>query len=161
MASRPHPAPLFASVHVESVSRVPQATSFAISALIDFSSTLARMTFPLGRANIFGCGFPLAGSAGSRGAACCAPAGIAPRTKTKTASAASAPKRKPRRFPKFLMFLSPRAIWTFFERVILTHLHFHSPVLPIRSPVLTFFVHEQAHRRALKRPRLELRSSRG
>src|SRR6266446_1868975 len=76
ITSRPHPIPRFASVHEESVSRVPQATSLAISARIDFSSTDARRTLPVGRGKIFGCGRAFAGSAGSRGAARCAKKGV-------------------------------------------------------------------------------------
>jgi len=88
IASRPHPIPCFASSHEESVSRVPHATSFPISARIDFSSTDARATLPAGRASIFGWGFPFAGSVGSRGATCCAIAGIVP-TASSAKSAAS------------------------------------------------------------------------
>ena len=78
IASRPQPIPRFGSSHEESVSLVPHATSFPISARIDFSSTACRATRPAGRGKIFGCGFPLVGSAGSRGATCCAAAGIDP-----------------------------------------------------------------------------------
>ncbi len=75
IASRPHPIPRFASVHDESVSRVPHPTSFPISAAIDFSSTDARATPPLGRAAKFGCTFACTGSAGSRASTRCAKVG--------------------------------------------------------------------------------------
>jgi len=68
--------PRFASVHEESVSLVPQATSLAISARIDFSSTAARNTLPAGRGKTLGCGRAFDGSAGSRGTARCAKAGV-------------------------------------------------------------------------------------
>jgi hypothetical protein len=82
ITSRPHPIPRFGSSHEESVNRVPHATSFPISARIDFSSTDARAMIPAGRAKIFGCGWPCAGSAGSRGTLRCAVAGLAASTKT-------------------------------------------------------------------------------
>src|SRR5580704_1622557 len=37
----------------------------------------------------------------------------------------------------------------------------YTQVLPVPAVVLTFFVYEEAHRRALKRTRFELRSARG
>jgi hypothetical protein len=54
MTSRPQPIPRFESVQEESVSLVPHATSFPISARIDFSSTACRATPPAGRASSFG-----------------------------------------------------------------------------------------------------------
>jgi hypothetical protein len=74
--SRPQPIPLFSSVHEESVSLVPHATSLAISARIDFSSTDARNTLPAGRGKILGCGRAFDGSAGSRGTALCPKEGV-------------------------------------------------------------------------------------
>ena len=69
--------PRFGSVQEESVSRVPQLTKLWMSARMDFSSMLWREIAPKGRGNIFGCGFDCGGSAGSRGAVCCANAGMA------------------------------------------------------------------------------------
>jgi hypothetical protein len=56
-----------------------------MSARIDFSSIDARAIVLAGRVKIFGCGFPFAGSAGSRGTACCANAVVAVRTKAMAA----------------------------------------------------------------------------
>src|ERR1700730_3792209 len=67
--------PRFASVQEESERRVPQETSWSIRARMDFSSTLCRAMAPVGRGNSFGCGWFCCGSAGSRGADCCAKAG--------------------------------------------------------------------------------------
>src|SRR6266849_10779588 len=67
--------PRFASVQEERDSLVPQETSWSIRARIDFSSTLCRAMAAAGRSNTFGCGCPCCGSAGSRGADCCAKAG--------------------------------------------------------------------------------------
>src|ERR1700674_227499 len=78
MTSRPQPIPRFESVHEESVSLVPHATSCPISARIDFSSTVWRAIAPADRGKIFGWGIPCAGSAGSRDTGCCAEASIVP-----------------------------------------------------------------------------------
>src|SRR5229473_799762 len=103
MASRPHPIPRFASVQEESVSRVPHATSFAISARIDFSSTDVRKILPPGRGEIFGCGRAVAGSAGSRGTALCAKEGV-PISPSATNQLANAFKAKLKVLPgPFLM----------------------------------------------------------
>src|SRR6266481_1436295 len=67
--------PRFSSVQDERDSRVPQATSWSMRARIDFSSTLCRAMAAAGRGNSFACGCPCCGSAGSRGADCCAKAG--------------------------------------------------------------------------------------
>src|SRR5229473_479333 len=159
ITSRPQPTPRLASVHEVSVSRVPHPTSFPISVRIDFSSTEVRDNRPAGRANIFACGFPLAGSTGSRGATRCPAAGIAPAKKTKNAM--NAPDCARCRCLRFIMIVFASLKVVGFERVILTHLRLHPPVLPIRALVLTFFVYEEAHRFALERPRLELRGARG
>src|SRR5712692_4582391 len=67
--------PRFASVHEERDRRVPQETSWSMIARIDFSSTLGRAMAAAGRGNNFGCACPCCGSAGSRGADCCAKVG--------------------------------------------------------------------------------------
>jgi hypothetical protein len=93
-----------------------------INARIDFSSTEERVNRPAGRADVFGWGFPLAGSAGSRGATLCAAAGIAPAKKTKNANAMNAPDCARCRCLRFLMIVLASLKAVGFERVILTHL---------------------------------------
>src|SRR5260370_9967642 len=159
ITSRPHPIPRFESVHEESVSRVPHPTSFPISTLIDFSSTDARVNRPAGRANILGCGFPVAGSAGSCGARRCAAAGMAPAKKTKNAM--NAPDCTRCRSLRFIMMVLASLKGVGFERVILSHPGLQPPVLLMPPLMLTFFVYEQTPWRPLKRPRLELRGARG
>src|SRR6266446_3820563 len=106
ITSRPQPIPRFASVHEESVSRVPQATSLAISARIDFSSTDARAIPPASRGKTFGCGFPFAGSAGSRGTARCAKEGaLASPSTTKQPANAFKTKLKVLSGPFLMRFL--------------------------------------------------------
>jgi len=112
MASRPHPAPRFGSVHEESVSRVPHFTSCAISARMDFSSTVARAILPVGRGKIFACGFTCAGSAGSRGLVFCASAAIPTNARRSDANTAVLSERLPNLFSCSAIVCIPRVGFT-------------------------------------------------